>query len=56
LDVEPKDVIMIGDTKSDIEAGKTAGCTVIGMNIKADYTIRKISEIIKILNNKRKFK
>jgi len=56
LDVEPKDVIIIGDTKSDIEAGKTAGCTVIGMNIKADYTIRKISEIIKILNNKRKFK
>jgi len=56
LDVEPKDVIMIGDTKSDIEAGKSAGCTVIGMNIKADYTIKKISELIKILNNKRKFK
>lgn len=49
LDVDPVNVIMIGDTKSDIEAGKTAGCIVIGMNIKADYTIRKISELFKIL-------
>ena len=49
LDVDPVNAIMIGDTKSDIEAGKTAGCIVIGMNIKADYTIRKISELFKIL-------
>ena len=49
LDVDPVNVIMIGDTKSDIEAGKTAGCIVIGMNIKADYTIRKISELLKVL-------
>ena len=49
LNVEPRRVIMIGDTKSDIDAGKTAGCTVIGMKIKADYYIRKISELSKIL-------
>ena len=49
LDVEPGSVITIGDTKSDIEAGKAAGCTVIGINIKADYTIRKISELLKII-------
>jgi len=49
LNVKPRNVIMIGDTKSDIEAGKSAGCTVIGMNIKADFTIKKISELIKIL-------
>ena len=49
LNVKPRNVIMIGDTKSDIEAGKSADCTVIGMNIKADFTIKKISELIKIL-------
>jgi len=49
LNVEPEHVIIIGDTKSDIQAGKAAGCKVIGMNIKADYTIRKISELTKIL-------
>jgi len=45
---KPRVVTIIGDTKSDIEAGKAAGCTIIGMNIKADYTIRKISELSKI--------
>ncbi|MCK4347446.1 MAG: HAD hydrolase-like protein, partial [Thermoplasmatales archaeon] len=48
LEVKPRDVTVIGDTKSDIEAGEAAGCTIIGMNIKADYTIRKISELPKI--------
>jgi beta-phosphoglucomutase-like phosphatase (HAD superfamily) len=27
----------------------TAGCTVVGVNIDADYTIKKISELIEIL-------
>jgi HAD superfamily hydrolase (TIGR01509 family) len=49
LNVNPEGVIMIGDTKSDIEAGKAAGCKIIGMNIKTDYNIRKISELTKIL-------
>jgi HAD superfamily hydrolase (TIGR01549 family) len=49
LHVEPKRVIIIGDTKSDIEAGKAAGCKIIGMNIKTDYNIRKISELTKII-------
>jgi HAD superfamily hydrolase (TIGR01509 family) len=49
LHVEPENVIMIGDTKSDIEAGKAAGCKIIGMNIKTDYNIRKISELTKII-------
>jgi HAD superfamily hydrolase (TIGR01509 family) len=49
LHVEPKSVIIIGDTKSDIEAGKAAGCKIIGMNIKTDYNIRKISELTNII-------
>ena len=49
LNINPKEAILIGDTKSDIIAGKAAGCTIIGFNIKADYTISKISELLNIL-------
>jgi len=49
LNVNPKDVILVGDTTSDIEAGKAAGCTVVGLNIKADYKISKLSDLTKII-------
>jgi HAD superfamily hydrolase (TIGR01549 family) len=49
LDVKPSKVFSIGDTRSDIEAGKAAGCTGIGLNIQADYTVKKISDLIDIL-------
>ncbi len=45
LNVKPKDVVLIGDTDSDVKAGKSAGCTVVGINIKADYTIKRLSEL-----------
>lgn len=50
LNVKPVKVVTIGDTLSDVKAGKAAGCTVIGFNIQADYKIEKISEIITILD------
>ena len=49
LDVEPQDVIVIGDTKSDVKAGKAAGCTVIGVNVDADITIKDLSELTKLI-------
>ena len=49
LNVEPKDVVLVGDTASDIEAGKSAGCTVIGMRIKADYKINSLSDLVNLL-------
>jgi len=49
FNVKPENVILIGDTDSDIEAGRAAGCTIIGINIKADYTINKLSEITSIV-------
>jgi HAD superfamily hydrolase (TIGR01509 family) len=49
LDVEPKDVVLVGDTNSDIQAGKAAGCTVIGVNIGADYTVKDISELTRLI-------
>lgn len=50
LDVQTDDAIIIGDTISDIKAGKNLNCIVIGINIKADYTVDKLSKILDILN------
>ena len=50
LNLEPKEILLIGDTKSDIEAGRAAGCKVIGINIDADFTINNISEITNLIS------
>ena len=49
LNVEPKDVVLVGDTDSDVKAGKAAGCIVIGLNVDADYVIKNISELVLLL-------
>ena len=50
LGVKPKNVVLVGDTMSDIKAGRDAGCKVIGVRIDADYRIEKLSDIIQILD------
>jgi pyrophosphatase PpaX len=50
LNIKPNDAIIIGDTISDIKAGKKLNCIVIGINIKADYTVNKLSKILDILS------
>ena len=45
LKVNPKNVVLIGDTDSDIKAGRAVGCTVIGVKIDADYRINSLSEL-----------
>jgi len=49
LNVKPENTVLVGDTDSDIKAGKAAGCKVIGVKIKGDYIINDISELDKIL-------
>jgi phosphoglycolate phosphatase/pyrophosphatase PpaX len=49
LSVKPQQVVLIGDTDSDVKAGKAAGCTVIGVNVEADCTIQRLSELTAIL-------
>jgi HAD superfamily hydrolase (TIGR01509 family) len=49
LKVKTNEVVAIGDTLSDVKAGKAAGCKVIGLNIQADYKIEKISDLVNIL-------
>jgi HAD superfamily hydrolase (TIGR01509 family) len=50
LNVNPIDVVLIGDTESDVKAGYAANCKVIGIKIKADYTIQNLSEILSIIS------
>jgi len=50
LDLKPDDVILIGDTKSDIEAGQKAGVKVVGMRINADYRVEKMSDLLNLIN------
>ena len=50
LNVKPFDVVIIGDTISDVKAAKSIGSTVIGIKIDADYSINKLSEILNLLN------
>jgi len=50
LNINTSEVIIIGDTISDIEAGKKSNSMVIGLNIDADFRVNKLSEIIDILN------
>jgi HAD superfamily hydrolase (TIGR01509 family) len=50
LKIKPEEVILVGDTKSDVKAGNIAGCKVIGINIEADITIKNINEIINLIS------
>jgi HAD superfamily hydrolase (TIGR01509 family) len=42
-------VVLVGDTESDVKAGRAAGCTVIGLNIAADITIRRLLDLVPLL-------
>lgn len=49
LNVEPSSALVVGDTDSDVKAGRAAGCTVIGLNITADYRITRLSDLPTLL-------
>jgi len=49
LKVKPKDVVLIGDTESDVKAARSAGCKVIGLKIDGDYKINSLSELKSII-------
>jgi HAD superfamily hydrolase (TIGR01549 family) len=52
LNVKPAQVILVGDTKADYQAGKAAGCFVIGMGSKSagDLHIEQLSELFSVLD------
>jgi pyrophosphatase PpaX len=51
LGVKVENVVLIGDTKSDMKAGRAAGCKVIGVNVDTDFSVKNISELLNIIDN-----
>ena len=51
LRVEPSTAVLIGDTESDVKAGRAAGCTVVGIRVKADITIQNLSDLLTVLSS-----
>jgi len=49
LGVGSKTVILVGDTQSDVKAGRAAGCTVVGLDIAADITIHRLLDLVDLL-------
>jgi HAD superfamily hydrolase (TIGR01509 family) len=45
LGVNPSTVFLVGDTDSDVKAGRAAGCTVVGLKVDADITIQRLAEL-----------
>jgi phosphoglycolate phosphatase/pyrophosphatase PpaX len=50
LNINPSSAVLIGDTDSDVIAGKKADCKVIGINVDADYTVKTIGDILNIID------
>lgn len=52
LQIKPENAVVIGDTSSDVQAGRAAGCTVIGINVDADIRIATLKELPSVLETK----
>ena len=49
LGIAPQEALLVGDTQADVEAGRRAGCKVVGIGVEADFTIKDISELEQLL-------
>jgi len=50
LGVKPEEAVLVGDTRSDVLAGRSAGCrAVIGLGVSADFTISSLIELLEVL-------
>ncbi len=49
LNVMPDEAILVGDTKNDYKAGKSAGCFVVGLNTHGDLMIGKLNDILELV-------
>lgn len=50
LEVKPQNAVLVGDTETDVKAGRKAGCKVIGVKTDGDMKIESIEELPKILS------
>lgn len=51
LHMVPEDVLVVGDTQLDIQAGRAAGCITVGIGVEGDFTITDITELIDIVES-----
>ncbi|ODS36119.1 MAG: hypothetical protein A7316_10305 [Candidatus Altiarchaeales archaeon WOR_SM1_86-2] len=49
LGVSPSNAILVGDTVSDMAAGKGAGCLRIGVGVDGDLRIERLGELLEII-------
>ncbi len=50
LKVKPENVILVGDTESDFMAGKSAGCSVMGVGAKSAGDAQSIENLYELLS------
>ncbi|HUV02538.1 MAG TPA: HAD family hydrolase [Desulfobacteria bacterium] len=52
LNVQPEHAVLVGDTRTDYQAGKAAGCFVVGVggNSAGDVHIEKLHELFSVLH------
>lgn len=51
LGVNAKKTLLVGDHEFDMQAGRAAGCTVVGIGVDGDYTLDRLaglSDVVKI--------
>lgn len=53
LHVEPRETIFLGDTKTDVQAGKRAGCVVVGYKMKSAPAIKNLMQFVTLIENYR---
>jgi HAD superfamily hydrolase (TIGR01549 family) len=49
MKIMPDEAILVGDTKNDYKAGKSAGCFMIGLNTHGDLVISKLSDLLELV-------
>ena len=50
LGCTPAHAVVVGDHWVDIEAGRRAGCQVVGVGIDADFRVETLTELLQILS------
>jgi len=50
LGVKPTNAVLVGDTNSDLQAGRGAGCKVIGINMSGDWIVGDMFELKRLLD------
>ena len=49
LNVQPDEIIYVGDRENDYKAGKAAGAFVVGLNTKGDLIISQLKDLLQLL-------